>query len=66
MRSAQVAFAVLTGLMLIASVTLFSIDESRAAIVCLGVSIIGWVSLLGMIISDVWLAVRGDQSGEGR
>lgn len=54
MTSAQAAWAALTALFLVAAITLRLVDDATVgySIVCLAVSIVGWVALAAMIVSD--------------
>lgn len=52
MRAAQVAAAVLVGVLLAAATTLFIADETAPAWLFAGFGVFGFVTLLAMIVSD--------------
>lgn len=54
MTKAQAAWGYLTGAFLIAAVVLRAVDPSAIgySLTCLVVAVLGWATLLGMLLSD--------------
>lgn len=52
MKAAQVAFAVLVGVLIAASAAMFIADDDVPAWVFAGFGLLGFVALLGMIVAD--------------
>lgn len=65
MHRAQVAHAALTGLILIIGAVLLALGERSAGAAMLGVGVLGWAALAGMIIQDLRARTQGAADSEG-